>query len=113
MYGDDHFILIKSGSTAASADTAHLFFGSYGGLSDLNNGEVLHIQTMPVGGEARIGDDNTVSNDIGYAVFPTASYVDLPAIRVGLASRLHFVNKLTGTDVTVDWTIWRRSPPIR
>ena len=47
-YGDVNYALISSASTGASADTAHLLFGAYEGLSLLNNDEILHIQLFAV-----------------------------------------------------------------
>ena len=106
-YGDVNYNLVSSGSTGASADTAHLLFGSYGGLSNLNNDEILHIQLW-ASDNARVSDSNAVTNDNGVKV--ESSVFDLPPIRAGTASQLHFANETIGTDANMSWIIWRRLP---
>ena len=109
-YGDVSYNIIKSGSTATSANTVHNFFGVYGGLSDINNSEVMHVQVMSDGNEFRIGAPGNVSNNIGQKIFPAASYVDLPPMRVGTASLLQFANANSGSNASANWMIWNRLP---
>lgn len=108
MYGDIHYELVSSGSTAASANTAHLLFGSFTGLSNLNNNEVINVILQSEGGDARIGLPGSISNNLGVPVYAAASGFEWPPMRVGTASQLLFANKELGTNVTISWNIFRR-----
>ena len=106
-YGDVNYSIVNSGSTGASANTAHLLFGIYGGLSDINNSESVNIQLWS-SNNARLGGDNTVTNDNGLKI--DSNVADLPPIRAGTASTLHFANETLGTNASVSWFIWNRKP---
>ena len=90
-YGDVNYEWINSGSTGASADTAHLLFGNYQGLSDLHQSEVAHVMLQGITNDFNVGLDNTVTNNIGYKIGAT-SWFDLAPMRVGKASGLHIAN---------------------
>lgn len=105
-YGDVWFKIISSGSTATSAATAHILFGSYQGLSTLGNNEVVNVQLVPTAADARVWD-STVTNNTGLRLSVAASVFDLPPMRVGNASLLHFTRD-GGTNSTMLWTIWSR-----
>lgn len=106
-YGDTHYSFLTSGSTATSAATAHLLFGMYQGLSTFGENEVVNINLVPTGTDARVG--NPVSNNTGLRLAVAASNFDLPPMRIGAASRLLF-NREGSTDTTVLWAVWRRVP---
>lgn len=107
-YGDVNYEWVQGGSTGASADTAHGLFGAYGGLSDLRNSEVVHVQLRGITNDFRVGPDNTVTNDTGLLV--TTSWFDLPPMRVGAASQFHFANDTLGTNASPMWVVWKRKP---
>lgn len=108
-YGDANYVWVNSGSTGASADTAHGLFGIYGGLSSLHESEVLHVQVQGITNSLKVGPDNTLTNDTGFKVGTTA-WEDLPPMRTGAASGFHFINETAGTDTSPMWVIWRRKP---
>lgn len=106
-YGDTYFRLVSTGSTATSAAGAHLLFGSYTGLSTLNNNAVVHFQLNAVTADARVWD-NTVTNDRGgLRITTSASIFDMPPMRAAEASLLHFARDTT-TNTTLIWTVWER-----
>lgn len=107
-YGDIHYEWVNAGSTGASADTAHGLFGLYGGLSDLNDAEVIHIQLQGISNDFKIGPDNTITNDTGFKV--STDWIDLPPMRVGSASQFHFANNTLGTNASPMWVAWKRKP---
>src|SRR3990167_3434675 len=107
MYGDVSFEWIRSGSTATSAATAHLLFGAYNALSNLNSKDVLLIQVQASAANLRIGPSGSPTNNIGLRVIVTDPYIDLPPMQAGNASLLHFARTATN-DATADWIIWRR-----
>ena len=106
--GDTSYKLVTAGSFATSAVATQLLFGSYGGLSLLNQDEVVHIQIHVSGLELRIGD-STTTNNIGLKISAAASLVDLRSMRAAEASGL-FVARATGDNASYNWTIWRRLP---
>ena len=108
MYGDVYFKIIASGSTATSAATAHLVFGTYAGLSTLNNNDVVNVQLNAVTADCRVWD-STVTNNNGLRLSTAASIFDMPPMRAGDASGLQFVRD-TGTNSTLQWTVWSRVP---
>ena len=105
-YGDTYFEIFSSGSTATSAATAHSLFGGNGGLSSLNQQDVVNIQLNFTGADARVGDTN-LTNNTGLRLTMAASVFDLPPMRVGSASTLHMIRD-AGTNATVLWTVWTR-----
>lgn len=108
-YGDPHFQWLQSGSTATSAAGAHDFFGIYGGLSDLNIAEVVHLQTEASTYEFRIAPSGFVSNDIGMRITPAASMIDIPAMRVSDAKILQFAN-VGANNASAHWNLWIMAP---
>ena len=111
-YGDIYYSWLKSGSTAASAQGAHLLFGNYEGLSDLNNDDVVHIRLKSVGGnDYNVGPDAAnVGEVLGETVYADASGFDLPPMRAGDASRVFFANLVAGTNASAGWSVWKRVP---
>ena len=107
-YGDVYFDIYSTGSTATSAATAHLLFGSYAGLSLINQNEVVNLQVVMTVADARIWD-STVTNNTGLRLSPSASAWDFPPMRAAAASTLHFVRD-AATDATANWTVWVRVP---
>ena len=105
-YGDTFFEIFASGSTATSAATAHLLFGGNGGLSSLNQNDVVNIQLVFTGADARVWD-STVTNNTGLRLSTAASVFDLPPLRVGSASILHFVRD-AAANATANWTVWTK-----
>lgn len=106
-YGDVNYEWVVSGSTAASADTAHALFGAYGGLSLLHESEVVHLQVRGKTFSLNVAPDNTVTNDDGLEVGTTA-WEDLPPMRIGAASGFHFANATIGSDAGAMWVVWKR-----
>jgi len=105
-YGDVNYTIVSSGSTGASANTGHLLFGTYGGLSLLNNDEILHIQLWSAN-NARVAGTNAVTNNSGVKI--DSSVFDLPPIRSGTASGFHFANETIGANASMSWIAWRRN----
>lgn len=105
-YGETYFSMLASGSTATSAATAHLLFGIYGGLSLLNQNDVVNVQLQPTVADVRLWN-STVTNNTGLRLGTAGSAYDLPPMRVGEASGLHIARDTT-TNTTVLWTIWNR-----
>jgi hypothetical protein len=109
-YGDINYEWIASGSTATSADTASNLFGVYQGLSDLNNAEAVHIQLQCEGSTLRFAPSAVITNNTGFKLSPTASWIDLPPMRANNANELQIINHLAGNNASVNWVIWRRVP---
>jgi hypothetical protein len=109
MYGDPSYKLVASGSTAASANTAHSLFGAYQGLSLLiHEDDSIFIMLDAQTNDVRIGD-STVSNNRGVPILGSANEVQaLPAMRMRYASQLHFANKTLGANGIINWNIWHR-----
>ena len=106
MYGDTKYEWVKSGSTAASAATAHLLFGAYNGLSLLNDDDVLNVQILAQNNPMELLP--TVALSPGFPYFASGSTIhDLPAQSVKDVEELHFRN-FTILNTTVYWNIWRR-----
>jgi hypothetical protein len=109
MYGDTKYSWVASGSTAASAATAHALFGNYSGLSLLNANDVLLINVLPVTNSAEIlpsvsltpGMFISTSQNLHEPLFPMA---------VSDVRNLHFRNAVGASNSTVRWNIWRRVP---
>ena len=105
--------LLTSVSTATSAGTAHLLFGNYQGLSQLNNSEVvlLHVSAS-AGGAYTIQNVNTGIVGEGMMVNPAA--IGEPAwfllqMRAGDASGLHMFRFTTNNGIA-GWSLFRRLP---
>lgn len=107
MYGDTKYEWVLSGSTTASAATAHFLFGAYNGLSLLNQNDVLHVQVMAQTNNFELL--KTVALSPGFLFQTSASaYYDLPAMDRDSASQMHFRNQTGASNATVKWNIWRR-----
>ncbi len=107
MYGDTRYEWVMSGSTTASAATAHSLFGTYNGLSSLNSGDVLHLQVLA--GTNNVELLRTSGLTTGFS-FPTGAsvYYDLPPISLDAASQMHFRDATGASGASVRWNIWRR-----
>lgn len=104
----ESYTIIASGSTAASADTAHSLFGNYGGLSNIGTSVVLHIEVLAQSNDATLFPS---VNKTGRGVILSASRVDykeLKPMQRTAASALHFANKTASNNATVNWFIYRR-----
>jgi hypothetical protein len=108
--GDPNYVFISSGCTATSANTTHLFFGNYTGLSDLNQDEALHIQVVAASGQGLRVGDSTISNNKGLAISPALSIVDLPPMRAATASQLRLARDGSSGDASAIWAVWARRP---
>lgn len=110
--GDTNYVLVAAGSTTASVATLQPLFGTYQGLSALNENEVVNIQITGGGSnEFFIGlAAANVSNNIGYKIYPGLSTVDLPPMRVGQASQLNLSRAVSGLDPISNFVIWARRP---
>lgn len=107
MYGDTRYEWVQSGSTTASAATAHGLFGTYNGLSLLNTEDTLHIQILPVTNNFELLKTSTLSPGF-LLTTDQKSYYDLPAQRVASASLLHFRNQTGASNSSFRWIAWRR-----
>lgn len=108
--GDPNYTFISSGCTATSANTTHLFFGTYQGLSTLNNDEAVHIQIVAASGQGLRVGNSTVTNNQGLQISPSMSIVDLPPMRAGDASQLRLARDGSSGDASMLWVAWRRNP---
>jgi hypothetical protein len=108
MKGDVHYKWITSGSCATSANTAHNFYGTYSGLSQLNADEVVHLQIAATGQPLRIGLEGQLTNNNGYRITTIASMVDIPPIKASDASAMQFINDASGLNASALFVIWRR-----
>lgn len=109
MYGDTKYGWVQSGSTTASAATAHALFGAYNGLSLLNPNDVVVINIIPVTNSAEILPNSTLSPGM---LISTSQNLYQPLMPMSAASAkdLHFRNNVGASNSTVRWTIWRRVP---
>lgn len=107
MYGDTRYEWVMSGSTTASAATAHSLFGTYNGLSALNANDTLHIQILPSTNNLELLNSSALTPGI---LFSTAqvSYYDMPPLRMASASSMHFRNQTGASNASVRWNVWRR-----
>ena len=112
MYGDSKYQWLFSGSTAASADdTAKTLFGGYGGLSSLNEDEVVFLEVRAITNSLRIFPTvSSSATQFGYlhTAGSHAAYDSYPGLRVGDASQLGFANHTATADGTLYWQLWRR-----
>lgn len=109
MYGDTKFEWVASGSTTASAATAHSLFGAYNGLSLLNPSDVLLVSVFPVTNSAEILPSAVLSP--GMTVSTSQSLYQPLMPMSALATRnLHFRNSVGASNSTMRWVVWRRVP---
>lgn len=108
MYGDSHYELFASGSTAASGNDPHLLFGAFDGLSTLNQKDVVHIFLESGDNDMRVGLPGSVSNNLGVPVYTDSFGYDWPPTKVEDARNLHFANKTLGSNAIPSWNIFRR-----
>lgn len=111
MKGDTNYTWISSGSTAASADTAHLLWGNYGGLSDLNADEVIHLQILASANNFyMLPFTDASATELGQRfVAGNDYYIDIPPMKVSAASQLHFRNAVNGSNGELLWVIYSRN----
>ena len=109
MYGDTRYSFLAGGSTATSAATAHNLFGIYGGLSRINQDDVLNILVSASGGDYRLSLNpaGPATNDSSLRIFSAASLFDLPPLAVSEASQITFAREGANNPVAF-WTILRR-----
>src|SRR3990167_2284328 len=96
-YSDVRYEFFSAGSNATNSSAVENFFGSYSGLSLLNNEDVIHIQISASANELFVGPTGQVSQSRGYKIYPNLSTIDLPPQRVGSASLLQ-VARAEGND---------------
>lgn len=110
MYGDTSYNWLASGSTSASADdTGIVLFGTYGGLSDLNQDDVVLLEARAVTNSLRIFPTNSASaTSFGRLHEAGSPYETYRAMRVGDASQLVFANHTATADAVLYWELWRR-----
>ena len=99
---------ITSGSTATSAAGQRDFFGVYNGLSLLNQDDVVIVQIQASVNDLRVGP-KTLTNNTGIPIGAYASLIDLPPMRVGLASGLQIARE-GSADASMAWVAWRQLP---
>jgi len=100
---------VKSGSTTASAATAHLLFGLYNGLSLLDQAATVSVSVMAQTNNAEILPDATL--EPGFAISVSQiQYQGLPVMTVANARNLHFRNLVGASNSTVRWFVARRIP---
>lgn len=107
MYGDTRYEFVQSGSTTASAATAHGLFGTYNGLSLLNQNDVLHVQILPLTNNLEILKSSALGTGMLFTT-DLKSYYDLPPMSVSSASVIHFRNQTGASNATARWSVWRR-----
>ena len=110
-YGDIHFSYVQSGSTATSVAGAHNLFGVYGGLSLLNNDDVVFATVFASAADIRISASaaSPATNDQGLRITIAGSNYDLPPIRVGTASQMTFARDSSNNNASPHWTLWVRN----
>lgn len=104
----DSYTIVASGSTAASADTAHSLFGTYNGLSNIGSSVVLYIEALAETNAAVLFPS---VNKTGRGIVLSASRVDykeLKPMQRTNASALHFANKTASNNTTVNWFVYRK-----
>lgn len=117
--GDVQWTWVTAGSYYTSASGTHSLFGSYSGLSTLNNDEVVKLQIAASASDYNVGFSPGVDHSKGLRIFAAASWVELPPMRAGTASQLLFarINGAGSADwaasvnnVSAMWVIWTRTP---
>src|SRR3990167_3977245 len=105
--------LLTSGSTATSAGTAHLLFGTYNGLSQLSNSDVVLVSVGDsAGGVFTIQGNNLGIINEGLKIAPATTGEPawfLMQMRAGDASGLH-IFRITTNNGIADWSVFRRLP---
>ena len=113
--GDIIYEFTAAGSNATNSSAVQTFFGTYSGLSLLNNDDVIHIQVSASVNELFVGPTAFLEKTKGYKIYPSLSTIDLPPQRVGNASLL-VVARANGPDApsafnaSFNWVVWRRVP---
>ncbi len=110
MYGDTSYEIFHSGSTGASADTAHGLFGTFSGLTSLNDSDVIKLSVRAKTNSFLIYS-TLVASSVEYGIgisTSTIRYQELPDLAVGKVSTLHFENDQAGSDATAEFVMWRR-----
>lgn len=109
--GDVNYVFVGAGSTTASVATVQQFFGNFGGLSALNEDEVLHVQVAAAGTvDFFVGISPYITNNIGLKISPSLSTIDLPPMRVAAASQLQTARGASGLDYAYSFVAWARRP---
>ena len=106
MYGDPYFEYVTSTCANGSANGQTILLGNYGGLSDLNNDDIVHLFIEANTHDIRVG--TSPSNDIGLPIYSAGSGFDWPAIRAGDASQLLFANRQLDNNASPVTTIFRQ-----
>ena len=114
-YGDVRYEFTAAGSNATNSSAVQTFFGTYSGLSLLNNDDVIHLQISASANELFVGPTAYVDKTKGYKIYPGLSTIDFPPMRIGTASLLQ-VARVNGPDApsafnaSYNWVVWRRLP---
>ena len=106
---DPRYQIHAAGSTALGTDqSVEGVFGSFSGLSTLDDDRTVHMFIESFNGnDFRIGDTGNVSSaSIGFPVFAAASGVDWPPQRAGSLSQLKAVNRVSGNQASIAWTLF-------
>lgn len=107
MYGDNNYRLISSGSTGASANTAHKLVNF--SFDNYNDGHVCFLSVMPVANNFRLFDNISASNGVGIRMMSGGSmYFDMPPMKVSQIRNLHFKNETDGNNAEAYWSLWSR-----
>lgn len=104
----ESYTILASGSTAASADTAHSLFGNYGGLSGIGTSVVLYVETLAQSNDAVLFPSVNKTGRGTVLSASTVSYKELKPMQRTAASALHFANKTASNNATVNWFVYRR-----
>ena len=104
----ESYTLISSGSTAASADTAHRLYGTYNGLSTLNSSVVLYVSAMAETNGAALFFSNAKTGKGIVLSTSAAGYTELKPAQQSAAVDIHFANRVNGSNTTVNWFVYRR-----
>jgi hypothetical protein len=110
--GDVSYSWISSGSTTASADTAHNLYGgnTSGGLSAYHVDAVFHVQIQASGADFMLlpTDEASANQDGQWFKQDIDVYLDMPAMKRSDASQLSFRNLTAGDNAVARWLIWER-----
>lgn len=111
-YGDPHYEMMAASQTAASSDAAHALFGTYNGLSTLNEDDAVSVWVEVESGNNRAAITPTLeaSATFRFTIDENLGYLKLNPLRSADASQLHFYNADTGADTDIEWIIWRKLP---
>ena len=107
MYGDLNYSIFATGSTLASANTAHLLINK--DLSQLNDADVGFLSLLPIGNNSFVYSTLSASNGVGIRFMSGGSnYIDQPPMSVDTISNLHFKNETDDSNAGFYWTMWKR-----